>query len=408
MAVASESKVEVSVIMPLHNAALYLSDALASLYAQTFSKAMELSVYDDRSSDDSAVILSQWVDRLESRGVHVVQSKNNCPKCCAGDDLSCTNNGKLSPSTTRREEESAKVADARKRLREGNTKHGDDVLASQLCWSDYLCSECGRGRGCGYAKNCAVRQSQGRYLCFFDADDVMEPERVRLQFECAEEHPGALVGCNIQRIPEGATKRYTDWVNKMNHEQLHIQQYREVTVIQPTWFISRRAFEEVGYFDEGYPNVPEDMVFFHQFLQHGGRLVKVPRCLLRYRYHDANASSKIHRKRLQELKVRHMEATILKEWKSFYIWGAGRDARNILLALRVENQKKVRGFVDIQGRKGEYMNCWTLVKVPYVTVADMQPQVPFVVAVVLDRYEGADDRIQELGLTEGRDYVRFC
>ena len=34
---------------------------------------------------------------------------------------------------------------------------------------------------CGYAKNCAVRQSSGSFLCFLDSDDVMLPERIETQ-----------------------------------------------------------------------------------------------------------------------------------------------------------------------------------------------------------------------------------
>ena len=30
------------------------------------------------------------------------------------------------------------------------------------------------GRGCGFARNRSVLQSSGSYLCFQDADDVME------------------------------------------------------------------------------------------------------------------------------------------------------------------------------------------------------------------------------------------
>ena len=37
------------------------------------------------------------------------------------------------------------------------------------------------GRGCGLEKNRAVEQSRGEYLCFLDADDVMQVERIEQQ-----------------------------------------------------------------------------------------------------------------------------------------------------------------------------------------------------------------------------------
>ncbi|KAF1768338.1 hypothetical protein GCK72_000150 [Caenorhabditis remanei] len=39
--------------------------------------------------------------------------------------------------------------------------------------------------GVGAAKDCAVRSSRGRYLCFNDADDVSTPDRIRCQLEMA-------------------------------------------------------------------------------------------------------------------------------------------------------------------------------------------------------------------------------
>ena len=44
-------------------------------------------------------------------------------------------------------------------------------------------SSCGASRGPGFARNRAIQQSTGRYLCFLDADDIMWPERIRLQYE---------------------------------------------------------------------------------------------------------------------------------------------------------------------------------------------------------------------------------
>jgi glycosyltransferase involved in cell wall biosynthesis len=35
--------------------------------------------------------------------------------------------------------------------------------------------------GCGFARNRAVSQSKGRYLCFLDSDDIMLPQRCAAQ-----------------------------------------------------------------------------------------------------------------------------------------------------------------------------------------------------------------------------------
>lgn len=85
------------------------------------------------------------------------------------------------------------------------------------------------------------------------------------------------------RLPADATTRYTDWCNRLTNDQLFTHRFREVTIIQPTWYLSREVFDAVG----GYlPDMdqPEDMVFFYKHLSLGGGLYKVPKELLYYRY----------------------------------------------------------------------------------------------------------------------------
>lgn len=57
----------------------------------------------------------------------------------------------------------------------------------------------GSGKGCGFAKNQAVRVSHGRFLAFADADDVHCPRRLCMQLAAARERPNAIVGCQFTR-----------------------------------------------------------------------------------------------------------------------------------------------------------------------------------------------------------------
>jgi len=50
--------------------------------------------------------------------------------------------------------------------------------------------------GCGFAKNRAVESSSGDFLCFFDADDVMDKDRIEAQLLAAQSLPNTtLIGC---------------------------------------------------------------------------------------------------------------------------------------------------------------------------------------------------------------------
>ncbi|XP_077427563.1 queuosine-tRNA galactosyltransferase isoform X2 [Vanacampus margaritifer] len=219
-----QSAVDVSIIMPMYNASCWLDECLQAILYQDFTGIMELSIFDDASTDDSKKVVDAWRERLEGRGISVVISGHN---------------------------------------------------------SD-------QPRGVGYAKNKAVAQSCGKYLCFQDADDIMLPQRVRLQFEASVLHSNTLIGCRVQRLPEGSTERYTRWINTITQDQLLTQVYTShgPTVIMPTWFCSRDWFLTVGWFTEEGKGVPEDLIFFYESLRQGGLVTRVDRCLLAYRYHE--------------------------------------------------------------------------------------------------------------------------
>jgi glycosyltransferase involved in cell wall biosynthesis len=60
-------------------------------------------------------------------------------------------------------------------------------------------------RGEGHARNRAVRQSRGQYICVMDADDMMAPCRIARQLQAAKRQPDAIIGGGFRREPEDAT-----------------------------------------------------------------------------------------------------------------------------------------------------------------------------------------------------------
>ncbi|XP_071360768.1 queuosine-tRNA galactosyltransferase isoform X2 [Trachinotus anak] len=270
---------EQSIIMPVYNASCWLDECLQAILQQDFTGSMELSVYDDASTDDSRIVVEGWRERLEARGISVVTSSHNSAQ----------------------------------------------------------------PRGVGYAKNMAISQSCGKYLCFQDADDVMLPQRVRLQYEASLLHPNSLIGCRVQRLPEGSTERYTRWINTITQDQLITQVFTShgPTVVMPTWFCSRDWFLKVGPFDEGGKGVPEDLIFFYQSLRQGGGLSRVNQCLLLYRYHENAATHSVTEETIWKLRVDFLQERVLSQWESFTIWNAGKQGRKLYRCLSLTNQKKV-------------------------------------------------------------------
>ncbi|XP_035263279.1 UDP-GlcNAc:betaGal beta-1,3-N-acetylglucosaminyltransferase-like protein 1 isoform X2 [Anguilla anguilla] len=326
---AASSGIDVSVILPMYNASCWLDDCLQSVLEQDFQGSMELSVFDDASTDDSRAVIGSWTERLQERGIAMVISGHN---------------------------------------------------------SD-------QPKGAGYAKNRAVIQSRGRFLCFQDA----------------------IVGCRVRRTPEGSTERYTRWINTLSQEQLLTQVYTShgPTVIMPTWFFSRRWFHKVGIFNEGGKGVPEDLLFFYQNLRLGGGVVRLEECLLVYRYHELAASHFVLEETMWNLRVEFLQERVLSQWDSFTIWNAGKQGRKLYRSLSPANRKKVKAFCDVDEnkiKKGFYTYEETeerpKPRVPILHFREASP--PFLVCVKLDMTGGGlEENLLSLKLKEGLHYYHF-
>ncbi|XP_039191769.1 UDP-GlcNAc:betaGal beta-1,3-N-acetylglucosaminyltransferase-like protein 1 isoform X2 [Crotalus tigris] len=291
-------RIQVSVILPVYNAEFWLDECLKSVLDQDFQGSIELSVFNDSSTDNSINIIKKWKILLEEAGIPVVLGENY------------------------------------------STHPG----------------------GVGFAKNCAIDQSSGEYLCFLDSrplcccqkhDDVMMPQRIRLQWEANIKYPRNIIGCQIKREPAEATQRYTRWINNLTHEQLLTQVFTShgPTVIMPTWFCSREWFYLVGRFNEGGKGTPEDLLFFYEHLRKGGEVFRVDQCLLLYRYHAQAASTAVLEETIWTHRVLFLEERILSNWTSFTIWNAGKQGRKLFRSLSPANQNKVTAFCDVDKNK---------------------------------------------------------
>jgi hypothetical protein len=180
----------VSVIVPVHNAAAFLDDTLKSVLAQTYAGPIECVAFNDCSSDDSLAVLQRWQPSFTGRfSLKIAQVKSSRP-------------------------------------------HGP-----------------------GFARNRAVAASSGTWLCLLDADDICMPRRIELQLRAAKASPSALVGADFVRFPmaDEGEGRYTAWHASLQEKDLYEQQWRECTLIQPTWFMHRDVFSRLGGYDEVPP-----------------------------------------------------------------------------------------------------------------------------------------------------------
>ncbi|XP_077979657.1 queuosine-tRNA galactosyltransferase-like [Glandiceps talaboti] len=345
--------IDVSIILPVHNADKWLEECLQSVMQQTthFHGNIELSAFNDSSTDSSLALLESWKPKLEEAGIQVV-------------------------------------------LGSGVAKQPGGV---------------------GFAKNKAIEQSHGKYLCFQDADDVMGEKRIKLQYQAVQDHPNSIIGCRFTRKPVASTQRYTRWCNSLTEEQLLTQVYTSngPTVIMPTWFYSRDIFNRIGGFHEGGKGVPEDLLYFFEHLHHGGGIHRVDESLLMYRYHPEAMTHSIHCDTIWDVRVAKIQEKVIVKWSSFTIWNAGKQGRKFYRALTQENKKKVKAFCDVDDKKISkgYYTFEESVETPKPKVPIVHftaAAKPFIICVKLDLTGGNfEANLASLNLEEGLDYYHF-
>ena len=369
---SSRQVVLIDVIIPVHNASSTLAATVRSALHQRIPPHLQLKLegssleikvccYDDGSMDGSWSILQDLIQKL--------------------------------PSLNREE----------------------NVLPSNLVIAQ---GERGIGRGAGFARNRSVelqtQDSHHHFLCMLDSDDTMHPHRIAEQTSCMldlpqDEREQTLLGCQFDRDPPDATWHYSHWANHLTDEQVLLERFREVTVLQPTWFLCRKRFEALGGYVEAPPlgstaedlanffrkekaennrlvhmkydtvetlRLAEDLRFLHDHLDRGGK-VKLHRTiesLVTYRHTGNSQSFRTSRKLLLQLRVLAMERSILRtKWQSdegkFIIWGAGRDGKDFFKALSDDLRCQVYCFVDVDAKKlelGSYANRDICSKVPII------------------------------------------
>ena len=337
----------VSVVMPAYNAANYIAEALESIIAQDTRTPLETIVVDDGSTDGTLAI----VDGL-----------------------------------------AAKFAAAARPLR---------VLR--------LASN----GGAAAARNAGVAAATHDWICCADADDVARPRRVAALVAAARgaaDRRRTLFGSRFAREPADATARYATWANELPQDRLKLECFREVTLLQPTWFFCKELWEAAGRYDG---DTCDDLRFFLRHVTRGGSLRRVDEDLVVYRHVSGSLSFTTSRAELVRQRVDFFARSVLDgAWadKRVRVWGAGRDGRAFFNELaRRGYGGRVAALHDVDAAKlGTYHNGATGASVAVLPVDAIAP--PFVVCVAprdpafLAKVRAVAGR---LGAIEGADYWHF-
>jgi glycosyltransferase involved in cell wall biosynthesis len=210
----------ISVIIPAHNAALFISQTIESVLRQTLTN-LEIMVIDDGSTDETAKIVRKYQAPVR--------------------------------------------------------------LLSQ------------KKRGVSAARNLGIRQAQGEFIAFLDADDLfIEPDKLEKQLQIIIEKNCDIVTSGWQVADEHLNK-ISDQKPWLEVPHLNLFNWLQSLVILPSTMLLRRAkLLEVGGFDETLTN-SEDIDLIFRMALTGSQAEWLPQVTVSYRRHSANATNQIHR-----------------------------------------------------------------------------------------------------------------
>jgi len=156
-------------------------------------------------------------------------------------------------------------------------------------------------RGMSASRNLGARSARGEWIAFLDSDDVWLPEKTEQQVAIFREHPG--IG-----MVYGRTQIWHSWAEESASDHfyalgvaansVHGQPALLATLIEnrfqsPTTcnaMISRKAFEQLGGFEDRFRGMYEDQVFFSKLYLRFPTYVS-DRYWARYRQHEGNSGN---------------------------------------------------------------------------------------------------------------------
>jgi glycosyltransferase involved in cell wall biosynthesis len=210
----------------------------------------------------------------------------------------------------------------------------------------------GEGRGLVAALNLGLAHCRGGYIARMDADDVVHPDRLRLQIELLEKDRslgavGSLVTCD-ETSP--GLKRLEAWLNAtVTKEQCRNARFIEAPLVHPSTTFRREALNN-GWEDHGWA---EDWDLLLRLVEQGWELAKVPHRLLHWRDlpHRLTRTHEMYgEERMFKLRAHYLARGPLKPPKPFDIWGAGPTGKRLARELEAHGLRP-RAFFDVDRNK---------------------------------------------------------
>jgi len=269
------------------------------------------------------------------------------------------------------------------------------------------------GTGIVAALNHGIAMAKTLWIARMDADDIMHPSRLQLQWDYLQQHPHlVLLGTGARLFPEELVtygyREYMRWQNSCNSEQQIADEiYLESPFAHPTVIFNKAVVARAGGYRQG--PFPEDYELWLRLHQGGHAMAKLPHVLLHWRESQQRTSRvdpRCSRQAFDQIRAEYLaqEPRLCQQKHNFVIWGAGRRTRQRCAHL-LERGFKPRAWVDIDEKKVGNQ----LAGVPVVAAEWLEALSPKPLVLIYVANHGARERcalaLESWGYQRGLDYL---
>lgn len=170
-------------------------------------------------------------------------------------------------------------------------------------------------QGLAYSRNVGIREAQGEYIAFADADDYSAINRIEIETQYLDKHKDILaVSCWMNYIDEEGKLIKHESFDLANQHTVRASFLIGNPFPNPGSMIRRTVFDEYGILQKEELRVSQDYYFWLQVLE-VGELQIIPEKLLFYRVHNSKASQNAKKNKRQYDTM--MKNLVGYAWKSF-------------------------------------------------------------------------------------------
>lgn len=215
-------------------------------------------------------------------------------------------------------------------------------------------------QGVAHASVLGSRNAMGRFIARMDADDIMLPDRLKLQYDFLEQNSdfdvvGGMVkfGGNVEKAK--GIKRFVDWTNNLiTFDDILLNQFAELPIVNPTLMWRKQIEHKFGGYKHG--DFPEDYELMLRWLSEGVKMAKVEKEVIVWNDPPQRLTRNDERYSFDafyKTKAKYLRLWLKKHNSHFpnvYVWGASRLARKRASYL-IDNGINIIGYIDISEKR---------------------------------------------------------